>query len=86
MEIRFKFDGTAQENLTWDDLEVLESGKMGASKNVIARFVVDAADQPVPYERAKKELGALKMKDIQVVLTRFLELLNDNALNPPTAA
>lgn len=86
MEIRFKFDGTFQDNITWDDLEILESGKMGASKNILARFVVDAKDDPMPFEDAKKLLGKLKVSEIQGVLTRFMELVNNAAVTPPTAA
>ena len=75
-----------QEVLTWDDLEVLESGKAGASKNILARFMVDAAGESVPFEQAKKQLGALKIKQIQEVLAQFMSVMNDTAVNPPTAA
>lgn len=84
--IRFKFDGTLQDNLTWDDLETLESGKMGASKNVLARFVVDAEGNPMPEDKARKALGALKISQIQGVLSQFMDLVNAQATNPPTAA
>lgn len=84
--IRFKFDGEPKDNLTWDDLEILETGKMGASKNILARFVVDASDQPVPLEQAKKQLGSLKLSQIEATLKAFMELLSGNAINPPTAA
>lgn len=84
--IRFKFDGTMQDNLTWDDLEILESGKVGASKNILARFVVDENQKPVPEDKAKKMLGALKVAQIQNVMAQFMTLINDAAINPPTAA
>lgn len=86
MNIRFKFDGTLQDNLTWDDMEVLESGRMGAAKNVLARFVVDDAEKPVPFETAKKNLGALKLRDIQGVLEQFTKLISESAINPTNAA
>lgn len=75
-----------QDNLTWDDLEILESGKVGASKNILARFVVDANGNPVPEDKAKKALGALKIAQIQNVMAQFMALINDAAINPPTAA
>lgn len=84
--IRFKFDGAPKDNLTWDDLEILESGKMGESKKILARFVVDDALQPVPFVEANKSLGQLKLSEIEGVLKSFMELLTSDAVNPTNAA
>ena len=86
IKIRFKFDGNMQDALTWDDLEIIESGRMGASKNVLARFVVDAAGNPMPFEEAKKLMGKLKLSEVSGVLQQFMELVNNAAVNPPNAA
>jgi len=84
--VRFKFDGEPKDNLTWDDLDILESGKMGAAKNILARFIVDKNDKPVPFEKAKKQLGSLKLGEIEPVLQAFMDLLQGEAVPPPTAA
>lgn len=84
--IRFKFDGAPRDNLTWDDLEILESGKMGKSKEILARFVVEADEAPMPFEKANKQLGALKLSEIEGVLKSFMELLTSDAINPTNAA
>lgn len=84
--IRFKFDGGVKDNLTWDDLEILEGGKIGASKNILARFVVDDAGNPVPEAEAKRQLGQLKMSEIESTLKAFMDLMTGAAINPPNAA
>lgn len=84
--VRFKFDGNIRDALTWDDLEILESGKIGASKNILARFVVDDTGQPVPEAQARKQLGNLKMSEIEGVVKAFMELITGQAINPPSAA
>jgi len=85
MEIRFKFDGDAKDNLTWNDLEILESGKIGKSKEILARFVVDQNEKPVPFDAALKDLGSLKMSQIEGVMESFTKLMTNDAINPPNA-
>lgn len=85
-KVRFKFDGDMKDALTWDDLEILEGGKIGQSKNILARFVVDEHEKPVPFEKAKKQLGQLTMGQIEETLKAFTDLMTSNAINPPTAA
>lgn len=84
--IRFKLTDDIKDSLTWDDLEVLESGKIGAAKNILARYMVDEQDKNVPLEHAKKQLGALKISQIEKVMQDFMKLMTNTALNPPTAA
>ena len=84
--IRFKFEGEPKDNLTWDDLEILESGKIGQSKTILARFVVDDSEKPVPFEDALKMLGQLKMGQIEGVISSFTELMSNKAINPQNAA
>ena len=84
--IQFKLDGTIKETLTWDDLETLESGKIGAAKNVLARFVVDESGNPVDFETAKKILGKLPISQIEKVMGDFMNVMTGTALPPPTAA
>lgn len=84
--VNFKFEGAPKDNLTWDDLEILESGKMGASKGVLARFVVGGDGNYLPFDEANKTLGKLKLSEIEGVLKQFMEILTGDALNPTTAA
>lgn len=86
MDIRFKFDGSVRESLTWDDLEVLEEGKIGKSKNILARFMVDEAGKGIGFDEAKKQLGKLKMSQIEETLQAFTKLMQDDAIPPRTAA
>ena len=86
MNIRFKFEGSAKDNLTWDDLEILESGKIGQSKSILARFVVDELEKPIEFDKALKMLGSLKMAQIEEVLSSFTKLMSEDAINPPKAA
>lgn len=84
-KIIFKFNGSVQDNLTWNDLETLEAGRIGASKNILARFIVDESGKPIPIDKAKEILGQLKMKEIEGVLSEFTKLMTEGALNPQTA-
>lgn len=84
--VKFKIDGAIKDNLTWDDIEILEGGKIGKSKDILARFVVDESENPVPFEQAKKQLGKLTMTQVEKVMQEFLRLMTDSAVNPPTAA
>lgn len=86
MNIHFKFDGSVRDSLTWDDLEILEEGKVGKSKNVLARFMVDEAGKALPLEEAKRQLGKLKMAQIEETLQTFTKLMQEDAIPPQTAA
>lgn len=59
---------------------------MGKSKEILARFVVEVDEAPMPFEKANKLLGALKLSEIESVLKSFMELLTSDAINPTSAA
>ena len=83
---RFKIDGSLSDDLTWDEIEVLESRKVGAAKNIIARYLVNDNDEPIPLEEAKRRLGKLKGKEIEKAVEDFANYLQDTVINPQTAA
>lgn len=83
--IKFKFDGSVKDVLTWDDIEILEEGRIGKAKNILARFIVDENDKPIPFEEAKKQLGKLKMGQIEETMQAFTVLMKEEAIPPQTA-
>lgn len=86
MEIRFAFTEDLQKTLTWDDIDTIESGKIGKSKSVIARFVVDENNKPVGVEKAEEILGKLTLAEIQPVLEEFAKVMSEGAVTPTNAA
>lgn len=87
MALRFKLEGSLAEELTWDEIEILEIPKVGAAKNILARYMVDENDQPIPYEQAVKTLGKIKgATAILEAVNAFMGYIKDGAVNPPTAA
>jgi len=86
MEVKFAFTESAQDSLTWEDIETLESGNIGKARSILARFVVDDSEKPVPFDDAMSTLGKLKISEIQGVLENFAKLMSEQAVNPPNAA
>lgn len=70
--------------LTWDEWNALEQGASRESKEILARYVVDEHDKPIPYNQALKLLGSVKLKDLAEVTGNFWRALRENAVNPPT--
>lgn len=58
---------------------------MGAIQEVIARFVVDESDNPIPFDKAVELLDDVSLSDMAGVVEKFTNLLKDTAINPPTA-
>jgi hypothetical protein len=61
-EIRLHVTAEKMRALTWDDIETLENpgeALAGAVRSVMAQFMVDEQQQPLPLNQAKKMLGRL---------------------------
>jgi hypothetical protein len=86
MNVNFAFTESAQDSLTWEDIETLESGNISKARAILARFVVDDNKNPVPFDDAMSTLGKLKISEIQGVLESFAKLMSEEAVNPQIAA
>jgi len=83
MQIKFVVT-KALDELTWDEWNALEQGISKQAKEILARFMVDEDDKPVPLDQALKILGSVKMKDIAEVTGKFWSAMRENAVNPQT--
>jgi hypothetical protein len=62
MEIRLHVTAEKLRALTWDDIETLESpgeASAAAVRSMVAQFMVDEQQQPLPPGQAKQLLGRL---------------------------
>jgi hypothetical protein len=78
MTIKLKVD---VEQLTWEQLETLQSLSSGGAsfakvRGIVAAFMVDDAGQPVPREVANAALLALKRGEVIDVINRLAEAMS----------
>ena len=83
MQIKFVVTDSLNE-LTWDEWNSLEQGVSKEAKSILARYLVDDDDKPIPHAEALKILGSVKLKDLADVTGKFWKALRENAVNPPT--
>ena len=72
--------------LTWEEFDAINDGKVSVARKVIARFMVDEKDQPIEYAAAYKALGILPIADIGDVMQQFRDATNKTAVNPTTGS
>jgi hypothetical protein len=70
--------------LTWDDWIALEGGHSAKTRDIMARFVVDAEDKPMALSDAKLLLGKVKVKELAKVSGEFWKALKEKSAPPPT--
>lgn len=78
-----KFDGTKiAADVTWGDLETLESGSHKKSIEILARFMLDDNGNPLTPQKAIEILRALKPREAGNIIGEFYKTLKNNAVNP----
>ncbi len=95
--IRFHLSEERINSLTWEEYEVIESMQDGDLKlyrlrPVLAKFVVDENQKPVPIPQALKQIGKVPINQLKQVLESFtLDLQegtvpkeNEDSLEPPS--
>ena len=82
-DIRFLLNEGIGE-LTWDDWICLENGLSSKSRDILARFMVDKNDKPVPLDAAKAALGKLKITQVAEITSAFWKAAKDSSVNPTT--
>lgn len=80
--IKFLITPDKADEMTWEELEALEQGKISQARKVMARFLVDEDDQPVEIEQAMFALGKLKMSEIKQAVKQFADAMSTEAVNP----
>ena len=71
--------------LTWEEYETIELAqdgdvKMRRLRPVVARFMVDEKDQPLPHSQALAILGALPMEEVKDVFEQFANAMRESAV------
>lgn len=88
LEVNFHFTESALNELTWEEIEVFEGGasfSMKKARTIMARFMVGANQQPLPYEQAYESLGRLKLGEMNAVFEKFADVLKGTAVPPVTS-
>lgn len=84
--MNIKLDGKKiAEDVTWGDLETLESGTHKASIEIISRFMITEEGNPIPQSKARETLRKLKPTEAGKLIGEFYKALKEGAVNPPIA-
>ena len=83
--IKFFITAEKADLLTWEEMESLMEGNIGRARKVLARFLVDEAEQPVEFSAAMQALGALTLPQIKEAVAAFSAAMKDSAVNPTNA-
>ena len=71
--------------LTWEEYETIELAqegdvKMRRLRPVVARFMVDENNQPLPHTQALAILGKLPMDEVKDVFEQFANAMRESAI------
>jgi hypothetical protein len=85
MQIHFHINENLVNELTWEEYEAFEGAQDGKIKlsqlrPLLARFMVDEAQRPLPHASAVKQLGTLPLAEIKEVFQKFSEALTGAAV------
>jgi hypothetical protein len=85
MQIYFHISENLVNELTWEEYEAFEGAQDGKIKlsqlrPLIARFMVDEAQKPLPHAAAMKQLAVLPVAQIKDVFQKFSESLTGAAV------
>jgi hypothetical protein len=83
MDVRLNISPEALEELTWEQMEVLDRGITKAeARDFCALFVVDAEGKRLPHAEAYAFLGKLKGPQMAEVLEKFTEAIKAMQVPP----
>lgn len=83
--MHFKLDAESlRDQVTWEDIEIIEGRKFMQARPILAKFAVDDRGRPIPYAKALQLLGQTPLKEIGSVLDEFSTVFRTALLNPTT--
>jgi hypothetical protein len=88
-EINFLVTKDVFESLSLEEYEAFERAQDGEVKlyqmrPVLARFMVDEKNKPVPHTQAMKVLGKLPVSKLRETMEKFMEAMKAGTLPLPT--
>lgn len=99
MEINFHIDQDTVNQMSWEEFEAFERAQDGGLKlyqlrPVLARFMVDEKQKPIPQKKAMEALAKITLDKVQEVIEVFVNAINEgvlpkengNSLNSPSEA
>lgn len=83
--IHFLINEKSIEGMTWEEFETFERAQEGDMKlhqlrPILARFLTNGNDKPMPHAKAMKVLGELPIPKIKEAIEAFVAALKDNAV------
>jgi hypothetical protein len=79
MHLKFKLD---PERITLDQIIGMQDGDLRAMRDTLAACLVNGNGEYMEEEAARREIGSLKLSQVQKAATEFVEQVRDTAVNP----
>jgi len=88
MQIQFLINEQSVNSMTWEEYETFERAQEGSIKlhqirPILARFMVDDANDTVPHDQAMKTLGKVPMSKIKETIELFTTTLKVGTVPNP---
>jgi hypothetical protein len=83
MHLKFKLD---PDRITLDQIIGMQDGDLKAMRDTLAACLVNGDGGYMEEEAARREIGSLKLSQVQEAAREFVEQVRDSAVNPQSAA
>ncbi len=84
--MNFKIESGIESELTIDDLIDLQDGKAKAVRDILSKFAVDDAGNKIEVAEARKQIGKMKLSEIETISKQFGDALANATANPTSAS
>lgn len=84
--MNFKIESGIENELTIDDLVELQEGKAKAVRDILSKFAVDDAGNKIEVSEARKQIGKMKLSELEAISKKFGDALAFATANPTTAS